>query len=96
MSKHCRDCRFAVVRPFIGDYTIDKTGMADYTRLLYGNHVGPVRCKKKQWGVITNFYSARKGMQKVVAETRLIMLKTNKLGLKAETCEFYDDMRDAV
>lgn len=94
MPKHCSFCKFAVVKPFRGEFLLEEDRLNDYTLLDRTQYVGPVRCKKKQWGVIVRSASLNKGKEKTVASTMFFTPKRNKLGHKAETCGFFDDMRE--
>lgn len=105
MPKHCRDCRFAVCKPFKGrmvfnDRVRNKGGglgiYLDSTRLTENPATfGPVRCAKGCWIYKNDARTPKKEPhEKTVSTVYNIMLSVNTLGKMAEICEYFDDMRE--
>lgn len=104
-EKHCRDCRFAVCKPFSGrmvwnDRVRNHDGglgvYLDSTKLWYNpKKVRTVRCSKGQWVYKNDSRTpGRPARAKTVAHVENLMLPINALGKMAEDCPYFEDMRE--
>jgi len=106
VTNHCRDCRHARVKPFVGklvwgDWMRNTKGglgvFFDSTYLITNERsVGPVRCAKRCWTYHKHKDSSedRPAEEKMIKSVERILGKDNVLGKMAQVCQFFDDMRE--